>query len=703
MEQITKKLFLKLLLFSVLFFAGGHEALAGVIRKPPNNLGLVLYWPMNEGAGTSNAKITDHSGNGHTATFPIAFYPGWVNGKFGKALAFTTSPTQTNPVTFSAISVGTTHTVSMWIYITANCASWGNLFASDGGNGLYCLSLPGGNGTGNKIDYYYSGDHLSSTPIPLNQWHHIAVSNNTGTVTFYLDGVADGTASGLIGFTASRMGNDSGSDSFSGYIDDLRVYNRAFSDAEVLALYKSGSTKIGLSNSSPGTLAQGLTGYWTFDGKDMVSNVADLSGNGNTGYLTNFTSTTTVPGKIGQALNFDGVDDYVNVGSNTSIRPGTGDFSVSLWYKGLVGNGEQFIGNTSGGIIWNIGELGGPPGSGTAYFETNLFPFHQIRGNFTLPNDNDWHHLVVTLNRGPSPDTISAYLDGQSLAITYVAQTLDGENVSPTKVVEIGVNIAAGDVTRTGPLDEVRIYQRALSAAEVNQLYRLGAQKVGKTSTPTGTLQTGLVGHWTFDGGDTNWATNTVTDKSGNGITGTLTNMSTTSSPVLGKIGQALNFVAANSQSVNLGSSSTIQPATGSFSISLWYKGLRGATESFISSGPSCCSFWDIENGGTTFTTGGPGVTKNYTLPNDNEWHHLVVVLDRAPNPDTVEAYIDGVSQGAATGTLDNENVTGGGGVNIGRGTWLSGGYRQGPMDDVRIYNRALSASEVKQLYNLGK
>ena len=168
-------------------------------------------------------------------------------------------------------------------------------------------------------------------------------------------------------------------------------------------------------------------------------------------------------------------------------------------------------------------------------------------------------------------------------------------------------------------------------------------------------------------------------------------------------LGQGLNFVAASTQRVALGTSSTIQPGTGNFSVSLWYKGLKGTIESFVSSGPTCCNYWDIRNGGAVFVTSSQDASKSYTLPTDNEWHHLVVVLDRTPNPDTVEAYIDGVSQGAEENTLNNQNVTGVAGVNIGRGTWASGGYRQGPMDDVRIYNRVLSTSEVQQLYQLGR
>src|SRR3989344_9529653 len=55
-------------------------------------------------------------------------------------------------------------------------------------------------------------------------------------------------------------------------------------------------------------------------------------------------------------------------------------------------------------------------------------------------------------------------------------------------------------------------------------------------------LASGLVGYWTMDGKDINWTANTMTDKSGNGNTGTITNMSTTTSPTIGKIGQGLKF-----------------------------------------------------------------------------------------------------------------------------------------------------------------
>ncbi len=72
-----------LLTFSFLIFP--FDVSAGVIRKPPNNLGLVLYYPMNEGNG---ARIDDMSGNGIVGKLIGTTLPGWGNGKLGNALSF---------------------------------------------------------------------------------------------------------------------------------------------------------------------------------------------------------------------------------------------------------------------------------------------------------------------------------------------------------------------------------------------------------------------------------------------------------------------------------------------------------------------------------------------------------------------------------------------------------------------------------------
>jgi hypothetical protein len=113
----------------------------------------------------------------------------------------------------------------------------------------------------------------------------------------------------------------------------------------------------------------------------------------------------------------------------------------------------------------------------------------------------------------------------------------------------------------------------------VQQLYAQGAATVAHSNTTA--LSSGLVGYWSFDGGTLNWNTGTVQDVSGNGNTGQLISMSTTTSVVAGKIGSALNFNGSTSY-VNAGTNSVLGP-TNNLSISAWVKLSSGAATGVIS------------------------------------------------------------------------------------------------------------------------
>src|SRR3990167_1594971 len=90
-------------------------------------------------------------------------------------------------------------------------------------------------------------------------------------------------------------------------------------------------------------------------------------------------------------------------------------------------------------------------------------------------------------------------------------------------------------------------------------------------TTAQASLPSGLVGYWTFNGKDTNWGTNKTNDLSGQGNTGTLTNMSTSTSPVVGKLGQGLKFVGANTTYVSVANNTPLNLTT-QVSISAWIK-----------------------------------------------------------------------------------------------------------------------------------
>lgn len=229
------------------------------------------------------------------------------------------------------------------------------------------------------------------------------------------------------------------------------------------------------------------------------------------------------------------------------------------------------------------------------------------------------------------------------------------------------------------------------------------------------TLSSGLVGWWTFDGKDTfpKASTPTTLDRSGQGNTGALTNGPV---PTIGKIGQALKFDGVNDYA-KANNSSSLDITTGSVSVCLWLKTSTNTTTTrkyvFAKEEPSVYPFQgyriELNNTGQTQpnvifnvkdTT---GVQKNvYSSKNVNDllWHHLCGILDR--NAAQVYVYVDSTQSASASasglGSLTNTS-----GAYMGLGTDGSSLPFPGSLDEVRIYSHALSAAEVKRLYNIGR
>lgn len=177
---------------------------------------------------------------------------------------------------------------------------------------------------------------------------------------------------------------------------------------------------------------------------------------------------STRPGAFGE-WNFDGTNDYIS-GSNGPS--GTGPISITAWINTTrnAANNNTFIywGSTTTGQLMQIGieingVLWGRFSGNTANGGTNL-------------NDGLWHHVVVVKPESATPSEILMYADGASLSVTPSGST----TLSPgtTYPVNLGRSVHVS-WWWLGSLDEVRIYNRVLSAAEVSQLYLLTQQRFG--------------------------------------------------------------------------------------------------------------------------------------------------------------------------------------------------------------------------------
>jgi hypothetical protein len=180
-----------------------------------------------------------------------------------------------------------------------------------------------------------------------------------------------------------------------------------------------------------------------------------------------------VVGKSGNALNFDGASDHVEVGNDPSLDMASKEVTLSAWIK-LTGNsrtgvhriiriGEQI----TFGVNDNSNKLGGyvtDGGSQGAWDESDY-----------VLSDDTWYHVVMVLDESGSK---VYYVNGNPEATIGSGYVIDGAT-GVTRIGMIGDGTGAGDHPFNGLIDEVLVFDRALSGGEVDALYQKGLNGLG--------------------------------------------------------------------------------------------------------------------------------------------------------------------------------------------------------------------------------
>lgn len=225
------------------------------------------------------------------------------------------------------------------------------------------------------------------------------------------------------------------------------------------AAYEVGTDKTLISSAS------GLVGYWKFD--EMSGTTAyDSSGGGNNGIMYSSASTTTLTTSIGcksdGCLSLDGTDDYVNVSFNASVNSGA--TTVVAWVKyDTTGSGYPPLmtwGSTYPGSYYRYAST-----RPLLYMNSGNYRYFNITG--VTPYDNQWHFVVLVISGNDQNDILNSkfYLDGSELAAASTANS----NASYAKsLLRIGRSTS---YYFKGLLDEVRLYNRALTASEIQAMY----------------------------------------------------------------------------------------------------------------------------------------------------------------------------------------------------------------------------------------
>ncbi|MBU0615911.1 MAG: hypothetical protein KJ601_07500, partial [Nanoarchaeota archaeon] len=207
---------------------------------------------------------------------------------------------------------------------------------------------------------------------------------------------------------------------------------------------------------------------------------ADLSKYGNDGiiYGANWTS----DGIYGGAFEFDGIDDYINLGESSILNFEDHDFAVGAWFKADPKTNGILIGRTDENTQRQFFIQARSGANGYIEVEARTMPGLNVicnpnSGLLNPINDGGWHHLIFVLDDIGSGTECSLYLDGVNSTF--------GTASSNYRIKQTNVDLRIGAI-ETGPffngtIDEVRIWNRSLSANEVYQQYISNLQKYNST------------------------------------------------------------------------------------------------------------------------------------------------------------------------------------------------------------------------------
>ncbi|MEM6810915.1 MAG: LamG-like jellyroll fold domain-containing protein [Pseudomonadota bacterium] len=439
------------------------------------------------------------------------------------------------------------------------------------------------------------------------------------------------------------------------------------------------------------TVQDGLIGYWRLD-ETSGTTAIDSSFNSNVGTLQddlNFTP-DSLTGVIDGGLDFDGTDDAIRIPDDPVLNP-INEITISAWVNFSISGDEQII-------------VGKPFNDGThvtpffsyslqimnserprLYLDTAGSGIVTLLGDTAIP-ENEWHHVVGTFDG----QFLRMYFNGFADAAPNDLGSQTTLNVYNTPLY-IGIN--GGDFEEyLGQLDDVRIYDRALTAGEVTRLYNAGRDR-------------GLVGHYKLDE-TTGTSGTTAVDSSPSANDGTYDGIAPATDSVPGKIGTAIDFSQNSSDHVSFSKVND----TGDVTISGWFRH-NGTFASKISGmvdiatsyrfrsrfGLNSLSFFADDwttNGGSWIRGGSPFDV--------GSWTHLAVTYSyNDPIGTDPLFYKNGVFIGSGTEIVApaGSYSPSGSNVEIGGRTDTTGNNFEGEIDDVRIYNRVLSANEIQALY----
>jgi hypothetical protein len=664
--------------------------------------GPIAYWKFDEGYGGTahNEGIGGTALNATLGTGSSA--PTWSNdGKYGKALSFDGTNDYVNSNFSTSYSL---ITISTWIKLTT-IGQMGRIVDKNGELLFYYQNAD------NSLifEHTFSGGQAAwKTPansLSTGNWYHVLVTYDSNSPnnppSIYKNGLAQtvSVVGSLPSGTASTNSNNyiignrlAGDRCLQGSMDDFKIFNYALTADQVKREYNGGMvSQIGSSGSTSGTglptnsasgeycvpgdttACSAPVAEWKMDEQVSGDNktIYDTSGSGNNGtthYGANNTGMNcSVSGKFGTGCQFDGVDDYINAGS---LKMSTGEFTLSAWVKGT---GAIFGQRNSGVGTFDLIYSSNYSVDYAITFYANGWTWSGTQAS------NEWNYLVVV----SSSTSLKHYINGK-LVGTFSALT----DLPSTNTLLIG-HETNNNTYFNGLIDQARIYNYARTPAQIAWEYNKGKP----------------VAYWSFN----ECSGSTVHDESVNRNDGTISlGSSGTQTTALGngtcitagttpwyagrsgKYGGSLNFDGTDDY-VSL-STGVIPTTSAEKTIAAWVK--TSTLEANYVYDDNVTMIGTDASGNFEARVRGNSILASSKFIADGKWHFVAASLT---SPDVKNLYVDGVLVTSGTepsgGSLTTPKI----------GSQYNGGgspFWKGQIDDVKIFNYALTASQVKTLYN---
>ena len=690
--------------------AGAGGAGDTILSHPTLTDNLTSYWSLEDNA--ASATVVDSAGTNDGTSSPNTYLL-TTTGKISKGFDFD----GVNDV-MSFGNMGTVGTINFWLYSPVTLGSAGtdtgaiigSLKGSENNGGLLFGAVTGGiademlymtiSGPGGTAYYWTYTDFGLGVNYLSAGWHMVSIRWNGSLYQAQIDasgwvdrrkrGAPSDTQQTVTDFTIGRY---LAASLFSDLtFDEIGIWSTGLTDEEITDLYNSGS---GLPYSEATAIVDNLTlptnliRYWDFN-----QNTVDMT---ETNDRLEFPM-SLADGIINKSYTFNGVNDSYDAGAFDPFGNTGQNLSVFCWIKNnkqgadyqhviaqynttasercwFITNGAVSAGQQDDLNMWIASS-----GSGASTKK------YRVAGFFT--DGDQWKHVGFTWDAG----TFKIYIDGTEVTPTKDSDPIFTAAATRTANIVIG-NRENGSGYWEGPIDEVGIWSKTLSDTEVSQLYNSGAglpYNILTTVADHPTLPLSLLNYYRFE--------NNAVDSTG-------TNNATNNGASInyeGGTGAGYEFDGLGDWVVQ--DTSAVLGTT--MSLSAWFKtSATSTTIAILTRGANFGSgdkqlelYQNSSNNIVMKWWNGALATGTITSAstyNDGNWHHVVVTQ----SVNNGEMYIDGVSVGtdATVGKASDTNK-----LTIGSKDEGGSEYWDGFIDEVAVWTKALTLSEVTDLYNNG-